>query len=183
MGDRGKWDAARVATLMLAAFTVSTWGLELSLDLAVRTDGPVDLLNRPPPVISSGDATVLGDDIDWIVRVRKPGQSTRLTTECMHRTRTHTTRRHCAYLPCLPLPPPPSAGEKLAWYSNMWCPVLRIIFVRPTSRPCVECLPSVDISFLGKSQPCRCRGHPRQFRGRHARRARDERVPRREPLR
>ncbi|CAM9231691.1 unnamed protein product [Scytosiphon promiscuus] len=67
MGDRGKWDAARVVTIMLAAFNVSTWGLELSLDLAVRTDGPVDLLNRPPPVVSSGDPDAVGVAIDWIV--------------------------------------------------------------------------------------------------------------------
>lgn len=54
---------------MLAAFHVSTWGLELSLDLAVITDGPVDLLNRPPPVVSSGDPDAVGMAIDWVVQV------------------------------------------------------------------------------------------------------------------
>lgn len=70
LGDRGKWDTARVVSLMLVAFQVSTWGLELSLDLAIRTDGPVDLLNRPPPVISNGDAGILGGGMDWVVQVR-----------------------------------------------------------------------------------------------------------------
>lgn len=62
MGDRGGWDTARVVTLMLAAFHVSTWGLELSLDLAIKTDGPVDLLNRPPPVVFGAQNLT-----DWIV--------------------------------------------------------------------------------------------------------------------
>lgn len=69
LGDRGRWDTARVVTFMLAAFHVSTWGLELSLDLALRTDGPVDLLNRPPPVLAR--VGVIGSTqnrTDWIVR-------------------------------------------------------------------------------------------------------------------
>lgn len=70
LGDRGKWDTARVVTIMLAAFHVSTWALELSLDLAVLTDGPVDLMNRPPPVVSSGNPADLGSNFDWIVQVR-----------------------------------------------------------------------------------------------------------------
>lgn len=55
---------------MLSAFHVSTWGLELSLDLAIRTDGPVDLMNRPPPVVSSGNPDDVSSDFDWIVQVR-----------------------------------------------------------------------------------------------------------------
>eukprot|EP00903_Cladosiphon_okamuranus_P011460 g10794.t1 len=68
LGDRGKWDTARVVTIMLSAFHVSTWGLELSLDLAIRTDGPVDLMNRPPPVVSSGNPDDVGSNFDWIVQ-------------------------------------------------------------------------------------------------------------------
>ena len=69
MGDRGGWDTARVVTLMLAAFHVSTWGLELSLDLALRTDGPVDLLNRPPPVVFRVQIDDPAHNLtDWIVR-------------------------------------------------------------------------------------------------------------------
>ena len=68
MGDRGRWDAARVITLMLAAFHVSTWGLELSLDLALNTDGPVDLLNRPPPVVLRAEVVDPAHNLtDWIV--------------------------------------------------------------------------------------------------------------------
>lgn len=70
LGDRGRWDTARVVTFMLAAFHVSTWGLELSLDLALRTDGPVDLLNRPPPVVSRVNVTQPGGNVtDWIVQM------------------------------------------------------------------------------------------------------------------
>lgn len=69
LGDRGKWDTARVVTIMLSAFHVSTWGLELSLDLAIRTDGPVDLMNRPPPVVSSGNPDDVSSSFDWIVQV------------------------------------------------------------------------------------------------------------------
>ena len=68
MGDRGRWDTARVMTLMLAAFHVSTWGLELSLDLALNTDGPVDLLNRPPPVVLRAEVVDPAHNLtDWIV--------------------------------------------------------------------------------------------------------------------
>lgn len=71
LGDRGRWDTARFVTFMLAGFHVATWGLELSLDLALRTDGPVDLLNRPPP-ISFPPPQLLRDDprfnpTDWLV--------------------------------------------------------------------------------------------------------------------
>lgn len=68
MGDRGRWDTARVVTLMLAAFHVSTWGLELSLDLALNKDGPVDLLNRPPPVVLRAEVVDPAHNLtDWIV--------------------------------------------------------------------------------------------------------------------
>lgn len=68
LGDRGGWDTARVVTIMLAAFHVATWGLELSLDLAIRTDGPVDLLNRPPPVAFRSQVVDPAHNLsDWIV--------------------------------------------------------------------------------------------------------------------
>ena len=68
LGDRGGWDTARVVTFMLAAFHVATWGLELSLDLALRTDGPVDLLNRPPPVVFRSQVVDPAHNLtDWIV--------------------------------------------------------------------------------------------------------------------
>lgn len=69
LGDRGRWDTARVVTIMLAVFHMSTWGLELSLDLALRTDGPVDLLNRPPPVVFRGEVTDSSHNLtDWMVQ-------------------------------------------------------------------------------------------------------------------
>lgn len=54
-GVRGTWDAARVITLLLAAFSLTSWGLELQLDLANIDKGPVYLLNPPPPVIVHSD--------------------------------------------------------------------------------------------------------------------------------
>lgn len=48
---RGKWDSARIITVLMAACSLATWGLELELGLAYIDDGPVDLLNRPPPVV------------------------------------------------------------------------------------------------------------------------------------
>lgn len=47
---RGKCDAARIIAVLLACFSVASWGLELSLDLASVEDGPVDMMDRPPPV-------------------------------------------------------------------------------------------------------------------------------------
>lgn len=71
LGDRGRWDTARFVTFLLAGFHVATWGLELSLDLALRTDGPVDLLNRPPPVSFLPLQVVLDNpqfrSTDWLV--------------------------------------------------------------------------------------------------------------------
>ncbi|CAN0264722.1 unnamed protein product, partial [Hapterophycus canaliculatus] len=46
---RGRWDAARNITVVLAAFSLASWGLELSMDLS-SLEGEADLLNRPPPV-------------------------------------------------------------------------------------------------------------------------------------
>lgn len=48
-GGRGKWDAARIITVLLAVFSLASWGLELSMDLGYY-EGDADLLNRPPPV-------------------------------------------------------------------------------------------------------------------------------------
>ncbi|CAM9663104.1 unnamed protein product [Choristocarpus tenellus] len=55
MGDRGNCNFARIATLLLALFSISSLGLELTMDLAFETGGPVDLLNRPPPVLERGE--------------------------------------------------------------------------------------------------------------------------------
>lgn len=48
---RGKWDTARLIAFVLAGFSVASWVLELSLGLTVVTDGPVDMMDRPPPVL------------------------------------------------------------------------------------------------------------------------------------
>ncbi|CAM9273040.1 unnamed protein product [Scytosiphon promiscuus] len=53
-GGRGKWDAARNITVILAAFSLASWGLELSMDLS-SLEGEADLLNRPPPVFLRPD--------------------------------------------------------------------------------------------------------------------------------
>lgn len=50
LGGRGKWDTARIITVMLAFFSLFSWGLELWMDLAYH-EGEADLLNQPPPVI------------------------------------------------------------------------------------------------------------------------------------
>ena len=49
LGGRGKWDTARIVTVLLAVFSLFSWGLELSMDLAFR-EGWTDLLNILPPV-------------------------------------------------------------------------------------------------------------------------------------
>lgn len=70
-GGRGVWDAARIITVLLLAFSLASWGLELSMDLA-SLEGEADLLNRPPPVYLS--ATLVTDyasennDLPWQVR-------------------------------------------------------------------------------------------------------------------
>lgn len=48
---RGRWDAARIITVTLVAFSVASWVLELSLSLTDVTSGPVDMMDRPPPVL------------------------------------------------------------------------------------------------------------------------------------
>lgn len=48
-GGRGRWDAARIITALLAVFSLASWGLELSMELAPYV-GVADLLNQPPPV-------------------------------------------------------------------------------------------------------------------------------------
>lgn len=53
-GGRGVWDAARIITVLLFAFSLASWGLELSMDLATL-EGEADLLNRPPPVFLAPD--------------------------------------------------------------------------------------------------------------------------------
>lgn len=48
-GVRGRWDAGRTVTVLLAAFSLVSWVLELSLDISHVT-GRAYLLTRPPPV-------------------------------------------------------------------------------------------------------------------------------------
>eukprot|EP00903_Cladosiphon_okamuranus_P017852 g16430.t1 len=48
-GGRGLWDAARIIAVLLAAFSLASWGLELSMGLS-SLEGEADMLNRPPPV-------------------------------------------------------------------------------------------------------------------------------------
>lgn len=52
---RGKWDAARIISVLLAFFSLATCGLELSLNLAY-VEGDADTLNRPPPVVFVNDS-------------------------------------------------------------------------------------------------------------------------------
>lgn len=47
---RGKWDAARIITVLLVAFSLASWGLELLLGLHDIDEGKVLILNLPPPV-------------------------------------------------------------------------------------------------------------------------------------
>ena len=61
-GGRGRWDAARIITALLAVFSLASWGLELSMGLA-RYEGKADLLNRPPPVVIG----VVDDENVWKV--------------------------------------------------------------------------------------------------------------------
>ncbi|CAM9650552.1 unnamed protein product, partial [Laminaria digitata] len=68
-GGRGRWDAARIITALLAVFSLASWGLELSIGLA-RYEGEADLLNRPPPVVIEK----VGDVDVWKVgRVKSRG--------------------------------------------------------------------------------------------------------------
>ncbi|CAM9641203.1 unnamed protein product [Ectocarpus sp. 4 AP-2014] len=50
---RGRWDAARVITLLLLAFSLASWILELSMDLN-PVHNPAHLLTQPPPVFKWG---------------------------------------------------------------------------------------------------------------------------------
>lgn len=69
-GGRGKWDAARNITVVLAAFSLASWGLELSMDLS-SLEGEADLLNRPPPVFlrpDTNDTTTDPWQVGFVVR-------------------------------------------------------------------------------------------------------------------
>lgn len=63
---RGKWDSARIVAVLLLVFSVASWALELGMTLIDETDGPVDLLDRPPPIIS-------GDTGGWLVEELQDG--------------------------------------------------------------------------------------------------------------
>ena len=60
---RGKWDTARIITLLLAVFSLVSWGLELSMELAYHR-GYADVLNRSPPITSEKD---IYGNITWTV--------------------------------------------------------------------------------------------------------------------
>lgn len=65
-GGRGVWDAARIITVLLAAFSLASWGLELSIDLS-ELEGEADLLNRPPPIFLRNETEDTTTD-SWQVR-------------------------------------------------------------------------------------------------------------------
>ena len=60
---RGRWDAARIVAVLLAAFSLASWGLELQLGLAYIDGMVTDLYLRPPPVRREGGA----DNVSWHV--------------------------------------------------------------------------------------------------------------------
>ncbi|CBJ30881.1 hypothetical protein Esi_0219_0035 [Ectocarpus siliculosus] len=62
---RGRWDAARVITLLLLAFSLASWILELSMDLN-PVDNPAHLLTQPPPVFK-WDAENDNGEVPWHV--------------------------------------------------------------------------------------------------------------------
>ncbi|CAM9509002.1 unnamed protein product, partial [Hapterophycus canaliculatus] len=49
LGGRGRWDVARMITILLAAFSLASWVLELSMDL-FEVKNQAYLLTQPPPV-------------------------------------------------------------------------------------------------------------------------------------
>lgn len=57
-GGRGSWDAARIVAVLLAAFSLASWGLELQLEIAYRDGLVTDLFLRPPPVWTTDNDTV-----------------------------------------------------------------------------------------------------------------------------
>lgn len=69
-GGRGLWDGARIITVLLLAFSLASWGLELSMGLA-SLEGEADLLNRPPPVFLNSDLETAyvseNNDFPWQV--------------------------------------------------------------------------------------------------------------------
>lgn len=63
-GGRGKWDAARIITVLLLAFSLASWILELSLGLKT-IEGNVELLTLAPSIFKkNGDSNSA-----WQVRV------------------------------------------------------------------------------------------------------------------
>ena len=67
---RGRWDAARIVAVLLAAFSLMSWGLELQLELAYVKGMVIDLYLRPPPVWRIGDGNawhVSEDSVNAVV--------------------------------------------------------------------------------------------------------------------
>lgn len=68
-GGRGIWDGARIITVLLAAFSLASWGLELSMDLS-ELEGEADLLNRPPPVFLLPETNDTNTDL-WLASCKR----------------------------------------------------------------------------------------------------------------
>lgn len=66
-GVRGRWDAARTVTVLLAAFSLGSWVLELSLDI-YNVKGEAFLLTQPPSVYKYIQDSE-NQDLTWQVRV------------------------------------------------------------------------------------------------------------------
>ena len=65
---RGRWDAARIVAVLLAAFSLASWGLERQLDLAYVEGYVTDLYLRPPPVwVEDGAWYVSEDSVNVVI--------------------------------------------------------------------------------------------------------------------
>ena len=65
-GVRGRWDAARTVTILLAAFSLGSWVLELSLGIYF-VEEKASLLTLPPPVFKRVQSPE--NQTTWEVRV------------------------------------------------------------------------------------------------------------------
>ena len=59
---RRRWDAARIVAVLLAVFSLASWGLELQVDLAYVEGDVTDLYLRPPPVWTKGTAWYVSEN-------------------------------------------------------------------------------------------------------------------------
>jgi len=63
-GVRGRWDTARIVAMLLAAFSLASWGLELLMSRGNIEEPVIDLFLRPPPVSKKNTSS---DVADWYV--------------------------------------------------------------------------------------------------------------------